>query len=343
MIEKKDVDLEGTDQIHDWHLSSSRDGVQSILYNPQVNLLLETSENRIVWENKRYEVHNAIKENLPYFILKMIGANKETFDSPKVRMKTELDLACIQEGRDIILQKSSYFRDRLSNTLANYMVYKNGSLLLDLRSEEFLMDRKVKPLSESGLSNQLGASALLFTSDKKIVYLKQGQRSNESTGRLAPAGSGSFDIDANWGSDIRFKDYCKIHAKRELKEESNLKEEEVISLEICGFGRYLYRCGKPEVFCVATTTKKSEQINIRVVEWDYQDKRIVMTQHIEAWTKDGVLKALNELLLHLERTNSRPELKDDVSGPLYWNVLFARDYLSAKSEAEMEVFLNGIK
>ncbi|WP_318312175.1 hypothetical protein [Flagellimonas crocea] len=310
--------------------------VQSILYDPEVNLILNQSKNLIKFEKKSYQIPQVIQENLDYFVLNMPDATWETFDSSKVRLTSEITKKSIEENDPIILQKSSYFKDRLSNSIAKYK-YQKANQILNLHNEFIKTEtNEVITLNLSKLSNQLGASTLLFTKDNNITYLVQGSRTTENRNRWAPSGSGSFDFFIP-KEKMSFKDYCLIQAKRELKEESNLKEKEILNIAICGFGRYIYRYGKPEIFCVATSSKMSDEIEIRAEEWDYQDRNEIRTFKIKGdITKKNLLEKLHDFKLLLENTaTSTPlsnEFEQQVSGPLYWNVCFALDFFKAQPD-----------
>lgn len=310
---------------------------QAIVYNPAVNRLLESSSNPVGFTEKPFDVHPLIRELLPSFILSMPETKVDTSDDAKVRLYTDLTVDLLQRGGKVHLQRTSYFRDRLTNTLANYRVRLEGREILNLRHEAVEADGRLVSLKESTLSNQLGCSTLLVTSDSTIVFLRQGNRVAENAGRLAPAGSGSFDLPKQ-RSDLNFQALSRDQARRELCEECGLSPGDVVAIQLCGYGRYLYRNGKPEVFCIAVTRRDSQSIQVPLREWDYQQR------HVERHGFDGSLcsanavRGLDALRLRLEKGGAGFE---QVSGPLYWNVLFARDYLAAIDSAREQALFAG--
>lgn len=308
-------------------------GKQAIVFNPDVNRLLEQGKNPLRLLSGEFRLHPLIYQLLPIFIMKMPEARLDTSDDRKIRLASDLGPDIIREGATLNLQRTSYFRDRLSNTLANYRVKMDGRVILDLRSTEVITrEDYFYSLRESTLSNQLGGSVILFTSDSTIVILSQGNRTAENAGRLAPSGSGSFDpLPKKKLETLTFQDYARQEVTRELMEECGLDKGDIHNIQICGFGRYLYRNGKPEVFCVATTRKTSNEIRIPVREWDYQQKRIKLLAFEGTLSRENALLGIEQLVSNIKLV---AEGYENSSGPLYWNARFAEQYLKAMGEED---------
>lgn len=313
---------------------------QSIIYSPSLNMVIENGNNPINLEQKLFEIHPLIRKMLPLFIMRMPDAKLDTFDSKKVRLNSELSKEYIENSEVVQLQRTSYFRDRLSNSLANYRVTLDGRNFLELRREVVeVVDEKRKLISlrEPQLSNQLGGSVILITRNGTITFLKQGNRTAENAGRPSPAGSGSFDLVKKSAIEsLTFQKYAKQETKRELKQECGLTESDIIDIQICGFGRYLYRNGKPEIFCIASTSRESNLIAPPVREWDYQQKVPMFEVMNGVSKKENTIKALESLKKKLDSNNTQ---LDNACGPLYWNVIFAKEYLEKISpEKESKLF-----
>jgi hypothetical protein len=185
IIARKDIVFEKLDNLSEENTLCDKDSIdtfngQSIVYSKNTNLILEKYHNPIELNETLFELHPLITEYLPFFILKMKGANIDTFDSFKLKLQSDLTPAIIENNSTIYLQKTSYFRDRLSNTLANYRLTYNSRLFLNLRSEVLGEKNRLLNLRESNMSNQLGASVILITSDSTITFLKQGNRTAEN-------------------------------------------------------------------------------------------------------------------------------------------------------------------
>lgn len=300
---------------------------QAIIYDPNVNLLLEEGNNPIDWESAFFELHPYVMQHLPVFIRNMKEAPIGTSDDPKVRLKSDITVETIKHGDEVELQRTSYFRDRLSNTLANYQVMCEGRRVFSLRDEVLEPSGELICLSESKLSNQLGGSTILITRRGGLISLRQGNFTAENPAVLVPAGSGSFDpLEPEAFAGLSFQDYARQEAIRELQEECGIKSENITSIQICGFGRYLYRCGKPEVFCIATTDLTNEQINVPVREWDYQQKTPELFLLNRRIGRIELMEGLDRFIRELEDPNSRYQ---QACGPLYWNVVFARNYIAS--------------
>jgi hypothetical protein len=320
------------------HLSEYGD--QTILYRPDVNLCIEDGRNPVRWADQMWrKLHPVVEEMLPIFIWRMQEASWDTFDDQKVRLHTDFEPHMFGDGEQVSLQRTSYFRDRLSNTLANYHVKEDGRSLLRLR-DEVLVDGKLKPLSELEFSNQLGGSTVLVTADRAILVLRQGSRTAENSGKLAPAGSGSFDpVSSREFSSMIFQDYVREECKRELVEECGLDTEDIHNIQICGFGRYVYRNGKPEMFCIATTRLHAHEIEVPVHEWDYQRRTIKTHRLTGALSRDSIVAGLDAFLADIESERNGCE---NACGPLYWNLLFARDYLQAARDEKITALIGGL-
>jgi hypothetical protein len=306
---------------------------QAIVYSPSLNMAIQNGRNPIKLITKPFEVHPVIKKMLPLFILRMPDSQLDTFDSKKVRLVSDLSKDFIENSKVVNLQRTSYFRDRLSNSLANYTVYLDGRKFLELRTE-VIENGNLISLRTSHLSNQLGGSVMLITKNGTITFLKQGNRTAENARLQSPAGSGSFDLlRKSTMESLTFQAYAIQQTKRELIEECGLSDSDIVSIQICGFGRYLYRNGKPEVFCIASTTRDSHSINPPILEWDYQQKVPMFESIIGRCNKDNTVIAFQSLKRKLDDRKF-----GNACGALYWNVMFAIEYLknmSTENEANL--------
>ena len=298
---------------------------QAILYDPEVNFRINDAHNTVLFDKQFFSIHPLIRELLPLFLFKMPEVSLDTVDDGKVRLRTDFTTDMLERNAVVSIQKTSYYCDRLSNTLANYQVCIDGREILNLRNEAFDSGMRLFRLKDSHLSNQLGASSLLLTSDSAVIYLRQGNRAAENPRHLAPSGSGSFDLPPDLRKkDYVFQDFARKEALRELCEECGISKKHIINIQLCGFGRYLYRNGKPEVFCIATTTLHSHQIKVPVKEWDFQEKEVQAHYY---HGKPNVAHAVNGLEEIKERIEKAESGFTNVSAPLYWNIVFALDYL----------------
>ena len=313
---------------------------QALLHMPAADRLLDAARNPLVYQPRPVPVHPLVQELLPLFIARLPDAQLDTTDDAKLRLGSDLTPSLLQRGDPVHLQATSYFRDRLTNSLANYRVRLQGRQLLDLRHEVLEPDGELMLLKTSPLANQLGASTLLVTADAQVVYLRQGNRVAENRQRLAPSGSGSFDrpAPARLGT-MSFQDLARQEARRELREECGLQASDIVALRLCAFGRYLYRNGKPEVFCLARTQRYASDIQVPVREWDFQQRQVERHAFDGPVDAPQLAQALDVLRLKLERGAAGFE---NVSGPLYWAVVLARDDLLQMDEASRRAFFGAV-
>ena len=315
-------------------INSFRD--EGIIYSPSLNMIIENGCNPIILEQRRFAVHPVVKKFLPLFILRMPDSRLDTFDSKKVRLNSDLNKDFIERSEVVQLQRTSYFCDRLSNSLASYELSLDGRSVLNLRSE-VIENGELVSLRASQLSNQLGGSSILITRNGTITYLNQGNRTAENAGRPSPAGSGSFDFMKKSAIEsLTFQEYAKRQTRRELIQECGLRESDIVDIQICGFGRYLYRNGKPEVFCISSTYVDSNSIAPPIREWDYQQKMPMFETINGLCNRENAVKGLRSLETKMQRRDGR---LDNACGPLYWNVIFAVEYLNKMSpENEARLF-----
>jgi hypothetical protein len=315
---------------------------QSMLTNPTVNRRLENGANNIHYDKKLGKIDPLVDHFLVYFILNLKNgpnaAKLDTFDEKKLGLKTDISIDLLDRGGDVDVQRTSYFRDRLSNGLINWRVEIKNRVAFDFVEETFDLIRasdgnyswRLKDLANSNLANQLGASALLITANGYVVYLTQGSRSAENSDRLAPSGSGSFDSDSI-GRLPNATLQALVHAemRRELCEECGLADADIHDVQICGYGRYLYRGGKPEFFCIATTQKSYSDISVPLRELDWQQSQKA-GKFLDGVQRNGQRALANSIADALETHGSDMEQNHHVkpvSGPLLWNIRIAADYL----------------
>lgn len=328
---------------------------QDLWTNTAVNPLIEAAANRIRYQPKPVKIDPLVAMFRNQFVLRLrnerAAAGIDTFDDQKISLRTDITAEHVRQNRDVRLQRTSYFRDRLSNGLINWRVQIDGRPAFDFVDEafEFIIGADGKPewrlrgLTNASLANQLGASTILLTGDDRIVYLQQASRSAENSDKLAPSGSGSFDATAikrNAGASLQ--ELVRTEAKRELCEECGLAVDDIAALQICGFGRYLYRAGKPEFFCIATTRQTSDDIEVPTREWDWQS-RLKRADALTSIDRSGSFGAFTaSIAKDMRALAASLELNHEMaapSGPLLWSLELAARYLESADEARLRQLL----
>jgi hypothetical protein len=254
----------------------------------------------------------------------------------KVRLCT--DLQRIEHDGPIRLQRTCYFDDRVTNNFAKYRLRSGEETILGHR---FMVDRGslVELEHASDLSNQLGGSTLLLTVDKVLVLSEQARGSQENASRFASTGSGSFD----WlhlvrlkkeRDELRFSEFAISEIERELTEEVAFDPGIEHRTFLVGYGRYLYRNGKPEVFGLSVSKQSSRTLHVRHEEWDFLEKKLDTTSCVQALTSRSVLDGLKSLM---QRRIASPMNSDRMSVPLLMNIETSIDYLEAKLAEGLDV------
>ena len=329
---------------------------QAIWTNPEVNLRLETAANVVKYDKTLREIDPLVSLFLVQFILRLKNehgpAGIGTFDDRKLSLRTDMRSSLLNRPElPVRLQQTSYFRDRLSNGLINWRVRINNRHAFDFVDEAFEVRTRVdgtqvaslRHVENSRLANQLGGCTILITRDAWVVYLRQAERSEENRYKLAPSGSGSFDassIAPFIGKTMQ--DFVRAEISRELCEECGLAPEDVHATQVCGYGRYVYRAGKPEFFAVSTTRKDYEEIEVPRREWDwqYKEKEGLQLEHLNrrgtfAAFCDSVADALEQHARALEENHAL----NPVSGPVIWNLQFAASYIRLAEDSRRRVLL----
>lgn len=128
------------------------------------------------------------------------------------------------------------------------------------------IDRRhhVRDFADSWLLNSIGTSLLAITSDFRFVVVLQTDANHASPNLYAPSGSGSLEPqDFGGASQVDFKDLLRAGAEREMREEAGLLSRDIEETHFLGFGRWLQRAAKPDVFTLAFLNIDSHEVKRR--------------------------------------------------------------------------------
>ncbi|WP_460705969.1 hypothetical protein [Myceligenerans halotolerans] len=179
------------------------------------------------------------------------------FNGPNVRLATNLDAEWLAQRRPAVVQESDFFSLLCSNELTKWDITSpDGAFRF---REEFLLDRDgdFRPLESSHLNNSIGTSTLAVTTDDHLVVTLQSTRSQASSGRLAPSGSGALEPrDLTAGASLQ--EFVIAGAERELAEETTIPRAAIAGSSVIGYGRWLDRGAKPEFFSVTALNVSSQ-------------------------------------------------------------------------------------
>lgn len=197
------------------------------------------------WHLSSHNIHLHVIKT-PYHIPSPIESRTHTlmeemkdcfFDSTTMRLnRLEFDRRCLT----LNIQKAHYF-DYLAT---NYAMDACGPL-----RDVVHADRKLEPLETSVLSNHIGVSGLVFTSDGWLIV---PVRASERVGIwhnmfvASISGATSFDDDIRGGLPSTLI--------REGRDELRLENADFGSITFLGMTRELLRGGKPEAYFAAQLT-----------------------------------------------------------------------------------------
>lgn len=245
----------------------------------------------------------------------------------KLGLRTEIDSDFVSGSKPAVLQRTRYFYDRTTNNVLDRDIVSPTGVRAPRGRDLFISDdERLIRLEDAAASNQLGGSTLLIDQSRTVYLTHQTSTSAESPGLLAPTGSGSFDLAcyqrrAAKRPHLSFESFCRGEIERELFEETDLEFGELdLRTILIGFGRCLYRGGKPDMYAVSALRRTSVEMRVSPRE--------------RLWTGGHQQVALDTLL-----TWSDADLLN-VSVPLAANVVALRTYLSSPSASRFWQFLD---
>jgi hypothetical protein len=232
------------------------------------------------------------------------------FNAKKVRISSEplLDDRGMLTAVDV--QATRYFDTLITNDSLSFALWSKRNHSDVFNGHEFCFpNRTIPECSESPCTNQVGASTLAVTADGYLIITEQGRQSNIAPGHLTSSGSGSADWrDIQGQTDLQ--EFVKNFAGRELLEECGLRREDIEWLRIIGYGRFLYRGGLPQFFCLAKL--RCEFSSIRVT----RSEKPLTNRHLKVDCGGYPLqgKAIRDEVNKLAKTVGA------ISTPLWWSL-----------------------
>lgn len=232
------------------------------------------------------------------------------FNAKKVRIESEPLLGDGGALAAIRVQPTRYYDTLITNDSLSFALWSRRSRSDAFNGHEFCFPgRTIPECSESSCANQVGASTLAVTSDGYLVITEQGRQSNIAPGQLISSGSGSADWrDIHGCTDLQT--FVTNFAGRELVEECGLKREDIEWLRIIGYGRFLYRGGLPQFFCLAKLSCEFSSINVT------RPERPLTNRHLPVYRGSLPLSdnSIRNAVLKLSKTTAT------ISPPLWWSL-----------------------
>jgi hypothetical protein len=215
-----------------------------------------------------YRLPPALKATAPH-VLPLRARGRLLFNGPIVGMRGDPLPAAGARPAPIRLHRARFFDAVCSNELGTLRIVRaDTGEEYDLRKAELTdTDGALRELGSSTLADLVGVSTVAFTTDGKLVTVRQSSLNAVSGLLLAPSGSGSLEP-----RDLRTPDggprrslHTAVRAgmERELCEESGLRPQDVRTTKLTGFARWMERGAKPEFFGVTELAVDSVEVAAR--------------------------------------------------------------------------------
>ncbi len=218
----------------------------------------------------------------------------------------------LPESKVLEVHESSYFLGCLTNDMCEWDYFNQGKqqtprpiwVAIDEYPFESTGSRTIRELGDTGLSNHIGVSTVLLSSDRKIVLWRHGESADRSVNRIVPTSSGSLDyedFDMLRSKPKSLENVILAGAGRELTEECAIDgapERSVgaeSELAILGYFRWVSKGGKPEFSVIGRIDVRAAQIipNNNELERPAGDKLI-----FDAHDETSLKNAIKEICAH---------------------------------------------
>ncbi|MDR7380601.1 hypothetical protein [Promicromonospora iranensis] len=227
-------------------------------FDPELDLKLAHALVPVQMAPSMYTLPTGLADVAPY-VMSNSARGHWPFNGPNVRLCTDIDQDFLEQDRPAVVQRSNFFSLLCSNELTRWDIEApEGPFRF---RENYLFDDSgdFRRFDSSKLDNSIGVSTLAITTDDHLVVTLQTTRSQASSGRLAPSGSGALEPRDYSDSSFLHELICR-GAERELREETTISRTAIGRSAVVGYGRWLDRGAKPEFFCVTALTVSSQEL-----------------------------------------------------------------------------------
>lgn len=183
----------------------------------------------------------------------------------------------IEALHEVKFVPSTYYLHIASDHLATVDVEQDKNHLNDYGRRLFInRHQKLRDFGDSWLLNGVGVSTLAFTADGMLLLIKQSKNNINSGELFAPSGSGALEpVDFKGSAQIPLRKLAENGGNRELTEESTVRASEISFSQFLGFGRWLNKAGRPELFTLALLSVDSHTLRARPAN---KDEKLYVTR-----------------------------------------------------------------
>lgn len=217
--------------------------------------------------NVDYLIPGEIRSAGRQFLRRRLREKRHAYNDPVLGLHTDLGTGDLPTLSPLEMIAATYWDHVSSDLFAMFDVTVDGRYE-PAYGRNLFVHRSGMPrdFADSWLLNAVGASVLAFTSDARLVVVSQSAENDSSPDLFAPSGSGSIEPkDFRGASELGFDALAINSAQRELGEEAGVIESDIVASFFLGFGRWLDKAAKPEVFTVAFLSIDSHEVRRRKI------------------------------------------------------------------------------
>ncbi len=169
------------------------------------------------------------------------------YNEKKLCMASELYENRLSDGTYIVaLCQGCYYNSFLTNNAYSICLNESGFIIDAPRN---VNNYKIKSFSDSEFGDHIGVSTIVISTDGFAFLMRHNNKTAMFTNELLPTASGSVDF-TDYNKNLDLQSIIINAVERELKEETNIKNEVIDKTVVTGFYRCLSRGGKPEFCCI---------------------------------------------------------------------------------------------
>lgn len=238
------------------------------LVSDDIDRALSEKDMEFTLAEQSYQLPRQLRATAPY-VLPRSTRNRVVFNGMVVGMRSDPLPPETASVSPLTLHRASFYDALCSNEICRFQITdRETGVEFDPR-RELLADAggRLRTLAESELSELVGVSTVAVTSDGVLVLVRQSSRNIASEDLLAPSGSGSLEPQDLTGA-TSLQDAMRRGMERELREESGLRADQIVTTRVVGFARWMERGAKPEFFGLTTLSVTAGDLELDKVTGD---------------------------------------------------------------------------
>lgn len=222
----------------------------TLVIDLDVSLALRSNEFKAKAADTAYILRPEIRAVGNRYRRARVNRNPNAYNEPVLGLSEIIGCAPVTSLSTV----DAYYWDHLATDHLAMVDTKINTILQTDLGRSLFIDRhdKLRTFGASWLLNAIGVSVMAITTDGHFVVVMQSANNDSSMGLYAPTGSGSLEPQDYQGEvTLPASKLFANGAMREAAEESAITHEDVEEVLTLGFGRWLEKAAKPEVFLVA--------------------------------------------------------------------------------------------